>query len=227
MDEDGLRSNRSLDHAVLADIESEDIPENCLDGIVSIYALEHIHQLDVVIGRLVRALLPGGVFILAIPDVRSPKALITRWTPFTFHRFVYRRILGRRGLDHGLPFPTVLDPAIAPDRLERLMSALGMERLHVSASRTTSNAKFERFKATGVVWSAFRALWRETARLDPAHTEYLGVFRRLDSAAPQGELSRLLATWLPRGTVSKPPIIPPVRHFSACSRDHGKAHIRR
>jgi SAM-dependent methyltransferase len=195
IDEEGLHQNRALDHAVLADIVSEDIPEHCLDAVVSSYAFEHVRQPDVVIGRLVRALRPGGVFVLAIPDVRSPKALITRWTPFGFHRFVYRRVLGRRGPGQGGPFPTVLDPMIAPDRLERLMAVLGMEQLHVSRFEDDKQRQIRgKLKVTGVAWSAFRAVWRAVWRVDPAETEYLVVFRRIDSAEPRGELGRLLAS---------------------------------
>ena len=193
VDEKGLSRNGSIDHAVLSDIGSEDLPEETVDGIVSIFALEHITSPDVVIGRLVRTLRRGGVFVLAVPDVHSPKAFVTRHTPQAFHEWFYRWVLGRRGTGAGTPFPTVLDPVIAPESLDRLMAALGMTKVHGAHWEDNKQAQVRRkVFLTGPLWSAVRGLWRLVLRVDPARTDYIGVYRRGPAPEAITELGRLL-----------------------------------
>ena len=127
VDQPALVANTTVtDPVILSANELELAPES-VDAISSIFTLEHVEEPDVVFGMLARALRPGGVLVIAVPQVRSPKAIITKFTPQSFHEWFYRRALGRDPGAHGTPFDTVLDPAIAPERLRRLATALGLD----------------------------------------------------------------------------------------------------
>lgn len=193
VDEKGLSRNGSIDHAVLADIGAEEVPEESVDGVVSIFALEHIVTPDVVLGRLVRALRRGGVLVVAVPDVNSPKAFVTRHTPQGFHEWFYRWVLGRRGTGAGTPFPTVLDAVIAPDRLDRLMAALGMTKVHGAHWEDNKQTQVRhKVFLRGPAWSAVRALWRLVFRVDPARTDYIAVYQRGRAPEATTDLGRLV-----------------------------------
>ncbi len=194
VDEQGLASNRTLTRRVYGDAVTTPVPESSVDAVACIFTLEHVRSPEVVFGKLGRALRPGGVLVIAVPHVRSPKAVVTKWTPQAFHEWFYRAILGRTAEGEGIPFETVLDPAIRPDRLRKLAGALGLEVVHEEEFEDNKQRQVrERFKVTGAAWKAVRKVTGTVLRHDPARTDYAAVYRRPE-AAPTGDLAELLAT---------------------------------
>ena len=126
IDEAGLDRNTTITEKLLVSVNDLDLRAYPADAIACIFTLEHVEEPDVVLGKLARALKPGGVMVIAVPQVGSIKALVTRYTPHSFHKWFYKRILGRDPETNGIPFETVLDPAIAPERMRRLARAFGM-----------------------------------------------------------------------------------------------------
>src|SRR3954469_17779478 len=66
-------------HKVLiANVETEDldVPENYFDAIVCSHILEHLVRPDVALTRLARHLAPGGVMVLAVPNMANFRS---RW----------------------------------------------------------------------------------------------------------------------------------------------------
>lgn len=179
VDADGLARNTTVTETRLCSINELDLEESFVDAIACIFTLEHVTAPDVVFGKLARALRPGGVLVIAIPQVRSPKALVTRHTPQRFHDWFYRRVLGRDPESNGTPFDTVLDPAIAPDRLRRLAAVLG---LHLLADETFEDNKQKQFREkihlSGAPWRVVRKLSRTILRHDAADTDYMAAFQR-------------------------------------------------
>lgn len=91
--------------------------------------LEHLDRPERAVGELARVLRPGGVAVLALPNILSLKGLVTRFTPWWFHVWVYRRVLGDRsaGTDASDQFPTALRFVLRPAALRRLASRHGFE----------------------------------------------------------------------------------------------------
>lgn len=124
-----LDQNDDLDEKILGDLGTYDFADRRFDAIVSVYVLEHITGPDRLIEHLAGLLSPGGVLVIVVPNVRTPKGIVTKYTPHPFHVWVRQRLLnqpdaGKPGHD---PFPTVLDPAIAPDRLLAQAGRLGLD----------------------------------------------------------------------------------------------------
>ncbi len=73
--------------------------------------------------------------MLALPNIVSLKGLITRFTPWSFHVWVYRRVLGDSsvGMDGSDQFPTAFRFVLRPAGLRRLAAAHGLivEDLHL------------------------------------------------------------------------------------------------
>lgn len=193
VDPKGLESNQTLTKRVFGDAVTTPIPEASADAVACIFTLEHVDLPDVVFGKLARALRPGGVLVIAVPHVRSPKAVVTKRTPQRFHEWFYRRILGRTAEGEGIPFETVLDPAIRPDRLRRLAGALGLEVVHEEEFEDNKQRQVrEKLHVEGRVWGATRKATAAVLRHDPAITDYVAVYQR--PAEPvAGELAEVLA----------------------------------
>src|SRR5262249_2590084 len=151
-----------LDERHLLGVEDLPFPDASFDGVVSVYALEHVQEPDVAIGRMARLLRPGGVMIAVFPNVHSAKAILTRITPTAVHVSAYRNILDRKTVmtdddEPGGPFPTVLDKSLQRDRLVRLLRALGLDVVHVERFEDNKQ-RYAREKVglTGGKWSAVR-----------------------------------------------------------------------
>lgn len=148
--------------------------------------LEHVEDPDLVLAKLARALRPGGVMVVAFPNVAMPKAWVTRWTPLWFHAFVYRRLLGRNDPNTGLPFETVLDGSLRPDRVERLAELCGLDLVFRRDFEDNKQRQLrERFGLVGRPWSILRTVFRAATgnRLDPAYSDVVFAFQRRSGAA--------------------------------------------
>lgn len=193
LDLSGLSGNKTVDMALAADIVTADLPERCVDAIACIYVLEHVAKPDHVFAKLARALRPGGVMVIAVPNVAAPKAKITKLTPLRFHELVYGRLLGRHD-PGGQPFATVLDAAIRPDRLEDLAELCGLDVLtRVDFEDNKQRELREKARLTGRVWSALRAASRAITRgrVDPELSDVVFAFQRREDTA-SGELADAL-----------------------------------
>jgi SAM-dependent methyltransferase len=115
---DQLARNQRLNESVLDDVQTHIWPANAFDLIVCWDVLEHLPRPMTALDNLASALRPQGVLAIAVPNVSSLKGLLTRLTPFAFHEWFYRTVLGsERPLNR--QFPTILRRDIAPGRLRR------------------------------------------------------------------------------------------------------------
>jgi SAM-dependent methyltransferase len=193
VDRTGLASNQTLTRRVFGDAVTTPVPESSVDAVACIFTLEHVRSPEVVFGKLARALRPGGVLVIAVPHVRSPKAVVTKRTPQAFHEWFYRRILGRTAEGEGIPFETVLDPAIRPDRLRRLAGALGLEVVFEEEFEDNKQRQVrEKLFVKGALWKGIRVAMGLVLRHDPARTDYAAVYRRPEGTVT-GELADTLA----------------------------------
>jgi SAM-dependent methyltransferase len=140
-DEAGLALNERVDEKIIADIASADLPPESFDRIVCHNVLEHVSNPTAALDNLADALAPGGELRLGLPNVLAPKSLVAKFTPHSFHVFVYQRLgfenAGKPGYG---PFPTFLRWSLRQSALERWAERRGLE---VVESRTEPGKAFE------------------------------------------------------------------------------------
>ena len=178
---EALGLHERLDEKILADLETVELPASGYDAVVSWYVLEHLPDPRRVLEKLVFTLAPGGLLILAVPNVISAKGLLTKFTPLRFHVWWYRHVKGskRAGMPGFGPFKTYLRFALAPGHLVRLLGMLGLTIEEVALFRPGSISEMRR--------PVVRALWRSTSfvirllsfgRLGSEQTEVVVLARR-------------------------------------------------
>lgn len=125
--EDALMSNADLDEKIVGDLQTYPLPPQAFDLIVCWDVLEHLGNPLAAVRNMTNALAANGLLVVGGPNVFSPKALVAKFTPQSFHLFVYRRLLHKpnAGEPGHPPFPTYMRFAVAPRRLARTGNELG------------------------------------------------------------------------------------------------------
>ena len=90
--------------------------------------LEHLERPGLAIERLMRALAPRGLLVVAVPTRWSLKGLAARLTPFAVHRAFYRSLIGdtNEGVTKQDQYRTYLRLEMDVGRLRRLAIARGL-----------------------------------------------------------------------------------------------------
>lgn len=183
MSQDQLDRNEGLDERILGDLETYPIAEGAYDAIICWYVFEHLRRPDLVLIKFARALAPGGVAVIAVPNVLSPKVLVTKFTPHWFHVWTYRHLFHdpHAGQPGRAPFPTTIPLSIVPARLRALAEAHGLQ---VTAEWTWETAYQrelrKRVRLDGRPWRFMRQAvsWLTVGRLDAEQTEYAVVLHK-------------------------------------------------
>src|SRR4029077_4109575 len=107
--------HKDLNETIAGDLRFLDIQKNRYDVIYNSYVLEHIEGAERVLENFSNWLKPGGLLILRIPDRNSVRGFVARVTPFWFHMFYVKYIVGLRdaGKTGFVPFPTFYDPIVS------------------------------------------------------------------------------------------------------------------
>jgi len=123
-----LRRHASPRGLAQGDVTALPVASAAADLIVCWDVLEHLSAPERAIAELARVLRPGGRAVLALPNIVSLKGLVTRFTPWWFHVWVYRRVLGDPsvGMDGSDQFPTAFRFVLRPAGLRRLAAAHGL-----------------------------------------------------------------------------------------------------
>ncbi len=177
IDEGNLSRNMNADRKIVGDLQLYDFAENSFDAIICWYVLEHVADPDAVLARLATAVRPGGLIVISVPYIWSFKGMITRFTPHTFHLWVYRRLGGLGGGTDTVPYRTYLRGVLAPRRLDSIARSNRLGTIY----STLYNEQPE-----DALPASLRALWRALGkaarvatfnRYDPLTSEYIVVFR--------------------------------------------------
>ena len=178
-----LERNTAVSEKILGDLETYDLPASSYDAIVCWYVFEHLNFPDHALVRFAHAIKPGGVIVLALPNLMTPKGLITKYTPHWFHVAWRRYVLGRKHAGtpgHG-PFPTTLPWTLTPDRLLRLVAACNLSVAFEAYLEDGKQVQTrEKVALTGKRWDAVKRVVARLSRgrLDASRTELLLVLRR-------------------------------------------------
>ena len=122
-----------IDEKIKGDIQHYDLSGKDFDLIICMDVIEHLEFPKNTIEHFYNGLKEGGMLILATPNYSSLWAQVTRLSPHWFHLFYYRYILGSKHAGKGDrgPFKTVLDSAIAPNKIKEQWQALGGSMIHL------------------------------------------------------------------------------------------------
>ncbi len=123
-----LRRNTSTPHRAQGDVTALPIRSSSADLVVCWDVLEHLPDPQRAVAEIARVLRPGGLAVLALPNILSLKGLVTRFTPWWFHVWVYRRVLGdaSAGTDTFDQFPTALRFVLRASGIRRLAQSHGL-----------------------------------------------------------------------------------------------------
>jgi len=152
-----LARHPRLDERIVGDIEQYPLASEAFDIVVCWEVLEHLRHPRSALRNLTEATRPGGVVVLALPNLMSAKGLVTKLTPHRLHVWTYRRLLGFElaGIaDHG-PFPTPLRWILSPHGLERLARSLGLTPELTIVYESAMQQGLGRRRLLGACWSLF------------------------------------------------------------------------
>lgn len=180
-----IQINPRLDERVVADLMSYAPLPASFDLITCWYVLEHVDTPGEVMDRFAEWTAPGGLVVLAVPNLRSPKSVLTKLTPHRFHVWFRRRVLGfeNAGRPGYGPYPTTLRAAISPKALRRRFTEHGLYPVfQVYFEDPKQVAVRHRLHLTGWAWRVARVLVRvlSLGALDASRSEYVVLLRRED-----------------------------------------------
>ncbi len=118
--------NQKLAHKIVADVEKLPLPKETFDAVLCWDVLEHLSSPMGTLERLCGCLTPGGIMVIAFPNVLSLKGLVTKFTPHGFHVWVYKHFYSSQNCPYAEPFPTYLRFSMSPVSIKRFAAAHGM-----------------------------------------------------------------------------------------------------
>ncbi|QII12865.1 hypothetical protein KsCSTR_34860 [Candidatus Kuenenia stuttgartiensis] len=119
---------KDIDEIIIGDLRYISLGENKYDIIYNSFVLEHIDGAEHVLNNFLRWLKPGGLLLLKFPARNSVYGFITRITPFWFHVFYKKYILGYKnaGKSGWGPFPTFCDKVLSRKRFHAFCKKHGL-----------------------------------------------------------------------------------------------------
>ncbi len=173
-----LERNPRLDHRIVSDLERAQLAEESFEMVVCWDVLEHLENPREALDNLTRALVPGGMLIVKVPNLNSVKGLATKYTPYRFHRWVYRRFAVSDGTQ---PFPTRFDGSIAPQALHEWAGRTGLVPHWTAFWEADLQRRLRgRLHVRGRAWSAVRWMVRRLSLgvVDAQATDFVLVLEK-------------------------------------------------
>ena len=178
-----LERNTHLNKKVQDDLQTYVHPKDYYALIVCWDVLEHLPNPEKAVEQLFAAAKPDGLVVLAMPNINSFEAQLTKHTPQWFHTFVYRTVFNKKkaGYDDVGPFKTFLRPETSIDFLAELGRQKGMEVVYSSLYTRTNVEKLQ--KKSKIAYYGYKGTARiiQTAtqgRIDPHNGSAIIAFRK-------------------------------------------------
>jgi len=178
-----LARNAALAEKIHGDLERYPLPAAAYDLVISWDVLEHLPAPERALENLARALAPGGLMILALPNRDSIKGLVTRLTPHAFHVWAYRQLWGveRAGEGDRAPFRTFLRPATSARAIREFADRHGLVTRSAIAYESLMQQKLRRdHRLADLAFGLAGVLVRGASfgRVDPIPSDLLFVLER-------------------------------------------------
>lgn len=93
MDGHALARNTSVDEKIIGDLQSHQFERDSFELIYCHGVLDHLPHPELALQNMAQALRPGGQIEIGMTNPSSRKGLLTKWTPYRLHLWVYRTIL--------------------------------------------------------------------------------------------------------------------------------------
>jgi ubiquinone/menaquinone biosynthesis C-methylase UbiE len=159
-----LERNAMLHEKIVGDIQHHEFPPDSFDAIVCWDVLEHLPQPKLALRQFARAVKPGGIVILKLPNVLSVKGLVTKYLPHKLHVLAYRYIYGDKnaGKNDTAPFKTFLRFSISAKAIKKLCGQGGLATIFFATYDVSSINWLQRKKAAHflyvTLWKTFNLL---------------------------------------------------------------------
>jgi len=190
-----LQSNRLINERIAGDIQTYIIKNSYFDVIVCWNVLEHIEHPERALQNLISATNPGGILIVAAPNLFSLKGLVTKLTPHWFHVLFYRHVLRIKaaGTEDVGPFVAPFRRTMTPSAVRRIAQE---NNFSVEYCHLYSNGMEERLRAIRSPFNLPIDLLQLAVRIltlgmiDLSLTDYHIVLRKpfADSASLAGKM---------------------------------------
>ena len=177
-----LEENTFVHEKVLGDVEGYQFTERSFDIVVSLGVFEHLDNPLKALGIFISSVKDNGLIVIMTANPFSPKALLAKFSPYRFHLWIYRSILGLKsaGIGENGPFPTVMRFSIAPGSIIRYAhrNNLTVEYIDLFES-TQQNAIKKKFPNIRVCWNFTRFIIKvlTMGRIDIDNTDYIIVLK--------------------------------------------------
>jgi SAM-dependent methyltransferase len=184
-----LRKNTYLDEKILGDIERHELPTGDFDAVVCWNVFEHLPHPERALSGFSHAVSPGGLVILALPNALSVKGLITKFTPFRFHVWVTRHLVGRplAGTEGNPPFPTFMRFSIAPGKLVERTQEHGLSLRYSSLFEDNKQQTIrKKLRVDGARWRFIQRAVRlmTLGKIETARAQCIFVFQKPPADRP-------------------------------------------
>ncbi len=185
-----IARNPGLDQRIVGDIDEVDFGLESYDLIVCWDVLEHLRTPVGTIDRMIDALRPGGMLLLAWPNFVSVKAALARRLPHGAHEAVFSWIYPyARGDADNSPFPTVLDDSLRLDRVLSHVKSRGVVPVEVVKYESSMQRRARgKLRLVGRPWKCAKAVvaFLTGGRLDPQWSDVMLLVGRADANPPVG-----------------------------------------
>lgn len=153
---DELDKNTVVKEKIVGDLETYKLPENAFDLVVCWDVLEHLNRPALAMASMASAAKPGGLLLLAFPNIHSLKAVVAKYTPLWFHSAINRFIYGKKAGEPGyINFPTVLDASISPYKMAGFAERYGFNVELALLSQSGVQKRFFRKMLVGQLGANF------------------------------------------------------------------------
>jgi ubiquinone/menaquinone biosynthesis C-methylase UbiE len=179
-----LERNSALAEKILGDIQSYQFPPESFDAIVCWDVLEHLPQPENALRQFARAVKPGGIVILKLPNVLSVKGLITKFFPHYFHVLAYRYFYGKKdaGKEDTAPFKTFLRFSIAPNAIKRLCANDGLQTVFYRTLDVSATHWLQKKKAALYPYLTLKSIFQLLSFGAIGDSDFVLILRKMEKA---------------------------------------------
>lgn len=174
----------AYDDVLTGDLRTAPIPQRAFDVVYCARLLERVHNVEVVLDRLVSALRPGGLLMIRMGDRRTAAALLDRRLPAPLRKAAWK------GLHPTVPgpFPAVYEKSVT----ERGIYSYALMRGLVTVQQAKHSAEPTTQANRTRLSSSMRTIcgiisWLSRGRFGADHDELLYVIRK-----PQDRFARVV-----------------------------------